>query len=221
LWRDPNKFLVEVGLARFIDEDDVTVTEPLALIVIMHYLESEGKTLHYNMLIRSQDNPGAAFEEAVLVALTKLLRNGIKLTTIFRFAHPIPPWAHCSAQIVTRNSSGDFVDFDIVTEQPVIPSAGVAFRAEEPEDVKAWLENGQTGWCLPGHSMGPDLLARIRLSTGKFILLAIQAKCNPGKRGALKTRTAVEAIESLCPEDWFSGTVCRYLLCDFSTDIVS
>jgi hypothetical protein len=193
------------------------VTEPLALIAIMRYLESKGKN---NMLICSQDNPGVAFEEAVLVALTKLLCNGAKLTTIFRFAPPIPAWAHCSAQIVTRNSSGDFVDFDIITEQPVIPSAGVAFQAEKPEDVKTWLESGQTGWCLPGHFMGPDLLARIRLNTGEFILLAIQAKCNPEKGGSLQASTVVEAIESLYPEDWFSGTVCRYLLYDFSADIV-
>jgi hypothetical protein len=142
------------------------------------------------------------------------------MTTIFRFEHPIPPWAHCSAQIVTRNSSGDFVDFDIITEQSVSPSASVAFHAEKPEDVEAWLESGQTGWCIPGPLMGPDLIARIRLSTGEFILLVIQAKCHTSKRGTLTPDTAAKAIRSLHPDNLFAGTVCRHLLYDFSTNFV-
>jgi hypothetical protein len=221
MWREGwNKFLLKFELAGFTEADHVTMTEPLVLVAIMHYLESEGKTLGYNILLRAQDNEGVAFKEAVLWALTKLLGNGTRMEDLFRFEYRMPAWEDCSARIVTRNPSGDFVDFDIITEGPVLSSAGLAYHAKEPEDVKTWLESGQTGWCLPGPLMGPDLLARIRLSTGEFVLLVIQAKYYSGEPAAHEPEAAAKVIRSLRPDNWFAGTVCRYLLCDFSADIV-
>jgi len=211
MWFSEREKLVEYGLARFIG-DNVAVEEPLALVSIVRYFESRHLTLSGNIRKRLQDDKGTAFEELVLLAVTKLLRDGQRLKDVFKFHNQTPSWARCTAQIVTRTSSGDFEEFDIVDGRPLLPSRGVAFYAKGPDDVKRWLESGQTGWCLPGTLMGPDLMAWLRLSNGKALLLVIQAKCHfTGNKDTLSAENTADAIQSLIPSTFFASLVSRCL----------
>lgn len=211
MWFLERESLVEYGLARFIG-NEVTVEEPLALVSIVRYFESRHLTLSGNIRRRLQDDKGTAFEELVLLAVTKLLRDGQRLKDVFQFHHQTPSWARCTARIVTRTSSGDFEGFDIVDDKPLLPSHGVAFYAKGPDDVKRWLESGQAGWCVPGTLMGPDLMAWLRLSNGKALLLVIQAKCYfTGNKDTVSAEVTAKAIQSLIPRNFFASLVCRWL----------
>lgn len=182
--------------------------EPLPLISIIRYFGSHRRTLDHTLHKQFQDNQGVGFEETVLLAISKLLRNGKPLSEIFEFHPSTPGWAHSTAKIVTRTSSGDFVQFDLPDGESIAPSTGVAFHAETLDEVKNWLESGDTGWCIPGNLMGPDLMTWLRLSDGKLLLLVIQAKCYfSGNVDTLKAEDTAKALRSLIPDNFFAATV--------------
>jgi hypothetical protein len=173
MWHDERKHLVEYGIARFMEGPipvmamtPVRIDEPLALVAIVCYFETQHLTLERHIRATLQSNKGKGFEQAVLLAITKLLRGGTKLNQVLEFDEPAPEWADWTAKIVTRVSSGDYVDFAILGRDSVVPSTGLAFYAETPGAVKCWLQGAGTDWCVPGDSMGPDLMAWLRLDDG-------------------------------------------------------
>lgn len=56
--------LVEIGLARFTEKDDITITEPLALVNAICHFEAEGRPFDGNVLAHLQGEKVAASEEA-------------------------------------------------------------------------------------------------------------------------------------------------------------
>jgi hypothetical protein len=220
MWYYERQSLVEYGIARFVgntptsdDETPVQVDEPLALVALVRYFESRHLTLERHIRATMQDNKGLAFEESVLLAITKLLRGGRKLNQVFEFYKTTPDWSNHTAKVVTRMPSGDCVDFGIIGHDSVFPSTGLAFYARTPKAVKGWLEGGGAGWCIPGNSMGPDLMAWLRLDDGRFLLLVIQAKCHlTGNINTLSAEVTADAIRSLMPSKFFTSLVCRWCL---------
>jgi len=78
MWWTDQEPLVEYGIARFVREGErwkITIEEPLALISIMRYFESNSHTLESHVRSRLQGAQGIALEEAVLLAMTRLLQN--------------------------------------------------------------------------------------------------------------------------------------------------
>jgi hypothetical protein len=212
MWQLKWETLVEYGLARFIQMDKAIVDEPLALISIVRYFERKDLTLSSNIRWVMQENKGKAFEDLLLLAITKLLRDERPLMECFQFHPPIPDWAFCTAQIVARGSSGGFEPFDTLDGKLSVASHGIAFSAKTPAQVKGWLEHSQAGWCIPGHLMGPDLMVRLRLSNGKVLLLVIQAKCFfTGNQHTVSAETTAKAIRSLIPSQFFASLVRRQL----------
>ena len=210
MWKEEWGTIVEYGLARFIEEKTAIVDEPLALLGVVCYFGKEGHTSSRIIWRAMQENKGKAFEDLLVVGITKLLRHKRVLNTCVEFHPPIPDWATCTAQIVARNSSGDFEPFDTIDDQPSVASHAVAFRAEEPGDVKRWLETGQAGWCIPATSMGPDLMTRLQLDNGKVLLLVVQAKCFfSGNQHTVTAQTTADAIRSLIPDKFFASLVRR------------
>ena len=207
LWWVEQEFLVEYGFARFLEgpltggkKRQAAVDEPLVLISITGYFETHSYTLTGNVRRTLQNNKGAAFGEAVLLAMTRLLQKQNRLRDIFEFHDETSPWADRTAQIVARNSFGDFEDFSIAV--PIIPS--FAFSAKNVEDVASWLESGVAGWCIAGIQTGPHLMARLQLDDGRFLLLVVQAKRY--SQGSTDTVSA-NAIESVTPEISFESLV--------------
>jgi len=208
LWFSDHEALVQYGIARFVDENQlVKIEEPLALVGILHYFDSMKHTIKQNIRSHLQVDKGLWFEEAVLLAVTTLLENPAKLSEIFEFHGQIPEWAHCSARIVTPHPDGT-LPFSI--DLPFDPSSIVAYSAKGPEDVTRWLEKGQEGWCIPDMSMGPDLIARLELDNGKRLVLFIQAKCRTtGNIETISAAVTADAIESLIPSKFFASSVSR------------
>ena len=71
--------------------------------------------------------------------------------------------------------------------------------------------------------MGPDLMARLRLSDGRLLLLVIQAKCrSTGNIDTVNADVTASAIWSLIPGAFFCSLVCNQLgiLPDFSLTVV-
>jgi hypothetical protein len=217
-WQSDREPLVEYGIARFTEEPlissqrresaRVAVEEPLALVSIMRYFESGGRTHYSNMAIRSKDNRGIVFEEAVLLAMTRLLQGKRMLGDILEFHGPLPSWAGYPGQIVARSSSGSFEAFAI--DGPINPGSTFPFSAKTPEDVASWLERGEAGWCIPSRQMGPDMMTRVRLWDGRILLLVVQAKCHskskPSAHNVMAAVTA-EAIRSVTPNNFFRPLV--------------
>jgi hypothetical protein len=78
MWSLDHGPLVEYGVARFVGGTsvEISVDEPVALVGIMRYLETNVHTLEGNTTIHLHSgNPGLALEEAVLLALTRPLQN--------------------------------------------------------------------------------------------------------------------------------------------------
>jgi hypothetical protein len=106
-----------------------------------------------------------------------MLQNKRMLKDIFKFLDEDQSWTSCRAQVVTQAHPGDFRPFDIVTSEPAIPPAGVAFCARSPEDVRQWITGGrEAGWCVPGKHMGHDVMTWIRLDDGEILLLAVRVE---------------------------------------------
>jgi len=224
MWWSEQESLVEYGVARFVHEGEksrVAVEEPLALISIMRYFERNSRTLEGHVRRCLQDAQGMALEEAVLLALTRLLQNQRSLSSIFNFYGESPSWASQSAQIVARNSSSNFEAFAI--DGPRAIASRFAFTAKDPEDVQCWLESGQAAWCIPGFKMGPDVMARLRLDDGALLLLVIQAKCRTtGNTNSMYPGVSADAIRSLIPHRFYHSLVRNQLciLLDFSLTVV-
>ena len=206
--RSQHQPLVEYGVARFIPQGtSIKVEEPLALLGITRFFETNYRDLGSSISRRFDDNKGTAFEEIVLLVMTSLLQNQRNLSDIVMFHNDPPPWAHRTAQIVARNASGVFEPFSL--ERPMDLASRYAFSADGPKDVKQWLENGVSGWCLPGRYMGPDLLARLKFSNGESLLLLIQAKCHSSSNiDTIRADVTAAAIRSLIPDNffWENGT---------------
>ncbi|CAG8719929.1 11572_t:CDS:2, partial [Acaulospora colombiana] len=82
----------------------------------------------------------------------------------------------------------------------------VSLSAKGPQEVKKWIENGNAGWCIPGESMGPDLMTWLHLSNGKYLLLVIQAKCHfSGNKDTITAEATADAIRSLIPDKFFAS----------------
>ena len=212
MWWKQREALVEFGIARFVTDQKITVEEPLALISIMRHFESKFYSLEASVRYGYglQDNKGTAFEDTVLLVLTRLLQNERELRHIFQFHGVSPSWARCKAQIVARKSSGDYEAFAI--DRPFIPTATFAFSAQSAQDVEHWLRSGEAGWCIPGNLMGPDLMARLRLSDGRILLLVIKAKCHSsGNIDTVCADVTAHAIRSLIPANFFRSVVCSHL----------
>lgn len=201
--------LVQSGIAYFVDSTgrQIKIEEPLALIGIQRHFNSISRSI--DETVRLHLNPssqGLAFEEAVLLAVTRLLPD--KLSHIFEFHGETPQWADCSAHIVTSNPpDGRPLAFSI--DDPFDPASIVAFSAKCPEDVVRWLLFGKEGWCIPCREMGPDLMTRLRLDNGRTLLLVIQAKCID----TIRAEVTADAIESLTPKNFFKSIVRCQLIC--------
>ncbi|KAH9964718.1 hypothetical protein BGW80DRAFT_1347450 [Lactifluus volemus] len=207
MWYNNHKELVEHGLARFIDRgmEKLDVTEPIALMSALRHFETQGVTLEGHVEGDLQSDKGLGFEEAVLVSCTKLFRQGARLDQVFKFHGETPEWAHQMASIVVRLDDGTFEGFDISNENPVVPP-GVAFFAQNPEDVERWMKSMHTGWCVPGTLMGPDLMTWLRLNDGRFLLVLFQAKCHlSGNIDTIAAEETASAIRTLCPANYFSS----------------
>jgi hypothetical protein len=214
-WYKDHQLLVECGIARFISEgSEVVVREPMALVSIVRYFEHERHTLEHSTRTRVQSNPGQGLEEAVLLSFTKTFRGeGTLLENVFEFYGGTPEWARQEATIVISKANGEVEPFDILNGEPVIPSAGVAFYAKGPSDVKRWIQSKQFGWCIPGPLMGPDLMAWLQLKDKRMLLLLIQTKARlKGKEttDTVFTDVTSSAIRSLIPAEFFVSDASTY-----------
>ncbi|KAG8845013.1 hypothetical protein FRB91_002127 [Serendipita sp. 411] len=205
------KALVEYGLARFIDEEDFCIDEPLALVSIVRHFESNGFTRVGNLRRNLQVDLGGTFEDITLYAITRLLRDWKPLNKVFLFHDETSVLASKRGRVVARTSSGKFLPFDIISEQPVVPSGGIATSASNPSEVKDWIEHGTTGWCLPGIYMGPDLLTWIQLEDGRLVLLAIQAKCYLSAGKHLSGPVTASALHTINPRFYYAELVVIFL----------
>ena len=150
MWWSQQESLVEYGLARFVGSTNrlsaqITVEEPLALITVMNYLESNPHGLLNNVNQRFQENKGMAFEEVVLLVVT-ILKDTFEL-------HGQPPsWVERSAQIVARTSGGDYEAFAI--DRPVNPGSTFAFGAKGPDEDRRQRTLKRTRTALEESSDG-------------------------------------------------------------------
>jgi hypothetical protein len=212
MWYYEYRSLVEYGLAQFIGPGETHIKEPLSLVSIMRYFESKDLTIDGTIRSRFQADQGGAFEDIVLLAITRALQGGKALKDVFQFYGSPPSWAETPARIVAQTASGCFKSFDMVTGQPVIPSTGIAISAPSLQDIKNWVYDGGAGWCIPGNGMGPDLMTWLQLKDENYLLLVIQAKCHLfGSSENITAKATDAAIQSVIPHRFFASLVSRHL----------
>lgn len=182
----------------------VQIKEPLALVSITRYLEPHENSIDdhvWNGQRQSLDDSGKGlgFEKAIIVATTRLLRDGNKtLKHVFSV-----PWRGTVMGSQQCTDCGANI-------RPLLPSSGVTFFAKDLQAVHDWLAKGGAGWCIPGTFIGPDLLVWVKLSDERILLLVIQAKCYfTGNIATLTPDTAINAIRTITPDNLCRSSVCK------------
>ncbi|KAG8815944.1 hypothetical protein FRC17_000529 [Serendipita sp. 399] len=171
----PQQHLVECGLARLIAKDVSQVDEPLALTSIVRYFETHSYNPAGNLRRIPQYNNGLALENIVLYAITQFFQSWETLGSMFSFYDKTCPLASLK----------------------VMPSSGIATKASTIDEVKAWIENSTTGWCVLDRHMGPDLLAWLELEDARRALLVIRVECDISTVQHLTMRVNNEPIQNL------------------------
>lgn len=209
-WSEEHSALVEYGIGRFVDQHNkVKIEEPLVLVAVTRFFQTIANTPLQDVRMHLQLNQGQAFEEIVLLTMTKMFETPIKLSDIVEFHGVKPPWADDLARIVCPNSP-DLSPYSI--DKFSDPDSILPWGAKDPVAVTRWLKDGQAGWCIPGNMMGPDLMACL-LINGKRVLMVIQIKCRTtgNKDKTMTADVTTDAIKSLIPSDFFKSLV-RYRL---------
>jgi hypothetical protein len=154
------------------------------------------------------DSRGSAFEELMVLYITKQFRHPAPIEEIFEFHGTRPAWASHAARLVRRIGKNDFEPVDLDTQRPVTPCTGVAYYASNVAGVIQWLTESTVGWCLPGDLFGPDLLAWMSLSSGEVVLLMVQDKSYlSSNKDSVAAKTTTAAVRSLTPGHWFKKAV--------------
>ncbi|KAF8580915.1 hypothetical protein K439DRAFT_1619482 [Ramaria rubella] len=199
------KDLVELGFARFLGKA-VLINEPLALLSLGHWLESQrGFTMKevLNLLLSQSVNHqggGSHFEDVMTFYFYTVFQKFCRLDQIFNFVSPAPDWATDKARLVayTRDKSGGygFAHLDIHHEsRPRQPSAPMATVAERREDSIAWLNDQRyVPILLPDNSMGPDHLALLEFEDGRRLWMAAQSKCQTATLTGLSLTKAMDSV---------------------------
>jgi hypothetical protein len=210
MWYSKHQKLVEHGLACFIGRisNDVMAEELVAHISILCHFKKEGYTLDNNVQAHMQCAQGHALEEAILLSCTKLFQQGVHLDQVFQFHGEMPEWAYQGALIMTQLNGGTLKVFDIPNENPVVPSADLAYFAQGSKDVEHWIKSKDAGWCLPSSYMGPNLMVWLCLDDEQLLLVLFQVKCYlNGNIHTIPAKITVGAIQSLSPKNILSKLV--------------
>jgi hypothetical protein len=205
------KELVAHGIARYGD-DDGRIDEPLALKSVLSWLLKQQKSLQKDIWSHFDSDRGAAWERALVVCLTNLLKIPTRLGDIMEFKYPtlhnskIPLDERRARLIVGHDGS----DYNTDIGGPSMWSLDVVLKAKTPDSVRHWLEHGKEPWCRPPNAMGPDLLCWLKLDDGSRILLAVQAKCRDDAGDMLPATELAGGIRSLTPSSYWQV---RILFC--------
>jgi hypothetical protein len=200
--------LVEYGIAQLRPDFHGKICEPLALVSCVRWFQGQEEHAlgdSIRMRLAASDSRGAAFEELMILYITKTFRQPTRLDAAFDFHGTMPSWASQSAQLVCRVDENEFQPVDLDT------ATGMTYYASNGAEVMKWLKDSNAGWCLPGNLLGPDLLVRLQLSSGERILLVAQHKLPfPGNTDSdsLDAETATSAVTSLTSDHWFKNAVC-------------
>jgi hypothetical protein len=204
--------LVEYGIARLRPDFKGQISEPLALVSLVKWFQGQGGfRLESGIRVRlaDPDSRGSAFEELMVLYITKQFRHLTRIDSIFEFHGTKPAWVSQTAQLVHRVNGNEFEPVDLDTQQPFTPCTGVTYYASTVEEVIQWLTKSAAGWCLPGDLFGPDFLAWILLSSGEQALVMGQDKyCLSGNVDSVTAETSTKAVRSLTPGHWFKKAVC-------------
>ena len=155
--------LVEYGIARLCPGHEGQITEPLAFLSLMKWLQTlDHANLEANIRsqLASEASHRDAYEELVVLYLLRTLRYPVPLSTIFNFCNT-PIWANDMAQIVGRLDGIDMA-VDVLGEAPQNPGLGVVHYAADIEEVIRWLETPgvATAVLITSHLFGPDVMIR-------------------------------------------------------------
>jgi hypothetical protein len=204
------KELVAHGIARYKGDDDGQIDEPLALKSLLSWLLKQQKSLERDIFADFDSDRGTAWERALVVCLTRLLKTPTRLDTIMQFKYPTPlhnskaPLGERRARLIVGYDGSDY-NTDI--GDPSMWSLDVVLSATTPDCVRHWLERGKEPWCRPPKKMGPDLLCWLQLDDGSRILLAVQAKCRDDIGNMLPTTELANGIRSLTPSSFWQACI--------------
>jgi hypothetical protein len=204
------KELVARGIARYRGDDDGRIDEPLALKSLLSWLLRQKKSLEKDIWDHFDFDRGAAWERALVVCLTRLLKTPTRLDHIMQFKYPTPlhnskaPLNEREARLIVGYDGSDY-NTDI--GGPSMWSLDVVLKATTPESVRQWLECGKEPWCRPPNAMGPDLLCWLKLDDGSRILLAVQAKCRADVGDVLPATALANGIRSLTPSSYWQACI--------------
>jgi hypothetical protein len=203
--------LVEYGVAQLRQDFKGKISEPLALVSLVRWFQKQkGFGLENGIRVRlaDPDSRGFAFEELMVVYITKKFRHPARLDEVFEFYGTPPAWASQSVQLVHRVGQNNFEPVDLDTQQPVTPGTGVAHYASNVSEVIQWLTESTLGWCLPGILFGPDLMGWMSSNSGDPLLVLFQDKSFLyGNKDSVEAKTAAKALRSLTSSNWFKQAV--------------
>lgn len=208
--------LVEYGIAHLRKEREGHITEALAFLSVMQWLQT-CPTINLSAELRlkagDSDSRGYAFEDAMVLYLLQRLHDPVPFSTIFDFHQEHrPSWANEEAHLVARlNGAG--VPVDILGDAPQNPALAVVFYAQTIEEIIRWIEGPEPASVIliPTFLFGPDILVRVKLSSPSPrplpILMGQLKSYTNGNKDSLDASTLSDALISMHPDHWFKQTV--------------
>ena len=209
--------LVGYGIARFREDCQGEIVEPLSFLSLMRWLQSHHPlSLESNLRTRLSipEARGQAYEEMVIRYLLRVCRQGqVTFSTIFNFHTKPPSWADKPANVVSR-LEGTYVPVDFLGDAPQNPSISVAHYSNNIDEILRWLQDPPDGSqttpavLVPGHLFGPDIMIRF----GDVLGIGKCKSYQDGNGESLDATTTTKSLTSLHPDHWFKQEVCWPIL---------
>ncbi|TCD60770.1 hypothetical protein EIP91_009539 [Steccherinum ochraceum] len=200
--------LVEDSLAHIIS-GFARVSEPLPMLALSTWVEEnlggpgfKTAASHLSHRFADKASRALAMETAITLYLASVVKLNKPLKEIFCFVgHEPPNWASSGAVIVACLGHGQFADLNFPSKYLSHPQ--LVLRADTRLQTENWFRQPDgIPFLFPDNRCGPDCMFLVRLTSGKYVWIAVQVK---NHEEALGTTTVKDAIRSVTPNTYLNS----------------
>jgi hypothetical protein len=193
---------VEYGFARFCDEDNVQVDEPITLLAATEFFNTRTPwtTSHFlaeDMGVKSSSARGVAFEQFSAYLIGTAFKSPRRLSDVFRFVKMSPLGKMHAELVAVRLEEGElnYTTVDISSRSG--PTYIMGHTSHSNQATLEWLRDPKgTVFHFPANTIGPDVILFLKLSDGRIIAVLVQCKqISAPTLGDKATKNALRATD--------------------------
>jgi hypothetical protein len=199
-----SRALVECGFARFRNDDDTTVDEPIALLAAANFFTtrttwSMRSLLESHLTSLNPASRGFSFEHFIAYLLARAFKSPRALSSVFDFIDETELTDEV-AHLVAINLADDnqFICTPVDISSNGGPHYILGCSPSSESETLEWLKNPKnTVFCFPIRTVGPDVILTLQLSDGGIVRVLVQCKQrNQATLGAQRTQDAFRSTDN-------------------------